>query len=182
MATAKAWKAAWEDVDEPTGTDEPPRKMRLEAPDLPAGQEVVFEVTQSAGGEPVGAPVTVNAVSKPGLAEAVFADWFHKDRVAEPVHLEEGGTFPPVTYELVASASGRRVPAGKALGYNDLMYLKFMFQDSKDPIADSEYTLHCPWGTLEGKTDGDGCVFVENLPPGGADVIVRHPDLYGGED
>jgi|GEM_PF-3203032 len=169
------WTAAWDRPDEPIKMGEE-RTMILNAPGLSAEQEVIFEVVQEAEGkkEVVSPPIVVFAHK--GGAKGEFSDWYARDRVTYQVNLREGtqpGIFPPVRFAFVAKAAGRQFLSG-TLAYCGSIETRLIKVEGEleESLPDVEYTLICPWGRRIGRSDANGIVKVDALPPGGTTIVI----------
>jgi hypothetical protein len=162
--------------DRPKVSDGETARMLLTAPDLGAGQPVVFEVIQESYGK-IGEKA---AVAGAGQASAEWNDWFHPKRVNYQVALKPGVPFPPVNFSFNAIVGGRVTPAAVPLVYEDFLKLQVTYEiDGQTKIvADArDYAICSPWGTRTGKTDKNGWISEEKLPPGGASVILGKKTL-----
>ena len=167
------WVAQW---DRPLVKDGETGNMILTAPDLAAGEAVIFEVTQ----EGCGVIGQVQVVSGAGEAQAPWNDWFHPRRVTYRATLAQGQEFPVVKFTFVAKVKSRLTPAAAPLVYRDFLQAKVNYEfDHYSTAAAKErlYTLFSPWGSRAGKTTKDGVIREERLPPGGASVVLGNHRL-----
>ena len=164
------WVASWEPHDF-AGVGMP-RKMVVDAPDLPDGVPVTFSLSQKANGleTVVGNPAV--ALLQGGRAGLEFGEWFDKSRVTYQVDLKDGESFPPVVFRFKASLQGKEVQSAP-LAYSDSIGYQCIYDnDVSTPVADQRFTVLSPWGTLRGRTDAQGNLRVDGLPPGGAQVVL----------
>lgn len=169
------WDAHWDRPGEPARNDEE-RKLILSAPQLPDGEKVLFEITQEAQGIITVINPPLESMAQGGRAEAVFNQWFHRDRIAYQVALKEGegdDRFPPVSFSFVATAAGRQVAADPLL-FSALLEtsLVLITSSGEEPLANIPYTLLSPWGTRVGQSGTQGEIVIPNLPPGGLSIMI----------
>ena len=174
MLSAKQWSAEWANAQTDAGVGTI-RAMRLIAPGLPAGEPVEYAISQVVDGLEVPVETLVTA-SAGDSAEASFQKWYdshRQDRVTRRVQLKQGDAFPLVTFKFVARSGGREQTSA-LLAYRDLTWLRFVYHEpAATPIADVEFVAYSPWGEIRGRTDSDGSVRLEQLPPGGVRVILH---------
>jgi hypothetical protein len=163
MVSAKPWTARWEGE----AAFEAAARLLVDAPGLPAGAPVTFEVEQ------VGAGVvaTIEATAGEGRAEATFSAWYDPGRVAPAVEVAAPGAFPPVAFSFTARAGGRVVRAAP-LVYADRLHAQLLSTGEEQPLARQAFVLRSPWGTYRGESDDQGIAVVEGLPPGGVYLLV----------
>jgi len=165
MLSALPWRAVW---DEPEVHDGETRTMVLEAPGLPPGETIDFEIVQ----EGFGTIGQVSAVSEDGRAAVPWSEWYIDDAVDPCGDLEPGEAFPVVRYTFVATGGGRRIECRAPLAYADRAWLELVV-DGTHLLANEPYRLCSPWGTRRGTTDEHGVLDERDLPPGGASIMIR---------
>jgi hypothetical protein len=164
MLSAKPWRATWDFTTAKMGDV---RNLLLAAPGLPAGTPIVFEVSQVGFG-PV-AELTGTAVADAATVE--FGDWFHAPAV-QFANMGPGQKFPVVQFTFTAKGGGREVVAKIPLTYADRLDVVVQADDGT-VLAEHPYVLLSPWGVRKGaKTDADGRVVEEGIPPGGVNLLV----------
>jgi len=169
MVSAKRWTGEWDQPDVPTKLDEK-RAMLLDAPGLPAGLPITFEVEQLIEGELAGLLTTIASTSAEASATDSVTDWFNPELAVFAGELAEDAEFPDVTFRFVASGGGRRIESAE-LAYEDFIALTLVHEVTKVPVAEAPFVLQTPWGFRPGATDKDGKLRVEGLAPGGALVV-----------
>jgi outer membrane protein OmpA-like peptidoglycan-associated protein len=179
---AVAWTAAWDRDGEPAFMDDS-RKMILTAPDLPDGEIVTFDVYANGRG-PIGK--RVEAIASGGAASAEWNTWFDELAVEEKVALQVGESFPSVTLDFVATATGTETRS-PPLAYSDRLCTQLMWrlqgEDGliEEPMVEIDYTLYSPFGTRQGKTvkdaGSDGWAIEEGLPPGGVTIVLSNGSI-----
>lgn len=165
--------ARWERTNTPASMDDR-RKMFWYMNELKAGQKVLFKVAQ----EGYGVIEEVEGEAEDGMATAVFSHWYQPKSVTEKVALKEGEHFPEVRFTFTASAPDIPAESREAppLAYCDAIDASLEAADENGAeikIKDCECILHSPRGTLACKTDGEGKLKIEKLPPGGVIVSTR---------
>lgn len=168
LVSAKRWRATW---DADVARMDEPRTMILEAPGLPAGHDLVFTVTQ----EGFGPVAEISAVSGEERAEVVFDEWEHPKSYEDAGDLGAEGSFAEVRFSFVAEGAGRRIEGG-AVRYRDHLYLQLVLDNGVE-VAGQPVRVISPWGTRSIVTDEDGVLAVDELPPGGASVVLRDRTL-----
>ena len=144
--------------------------MLLDAPGLPAGFPITYEVEQLIEGELVGLLTTVAATSVDAAATASVSDWFNPELAVFAGDLAEDAEFPKVTFRFAASGGGRRIESAE-LAYADFIALTLVHEVTKVPLSEAPFVMQTPWGNRRGTTDKDGKLRVDRLAPGGAQVI-----------
>jgi hypothetical protein len=173
----QAWLAEWDRPTEAARLGDK-RKMILSAPDLPDGESVTFEVYANGRG-PIGRPVTAKAVG--GQATGEWCTWFDASEVTSPFTLAAGEPFPAVNFDFVAKAGGTETRS-MPLPYSDAIRVQLHWSlegangPELEPMVDTAYTLHSPFGTRTGKTQieagSDGWAIEKDLPPGGVTIVL----------
>lgn len=168
LLSALPWLARW---DAEVARMDETHAMILEAPGLPAGQELKFTVTQETHG-----PVAeVLVTSGPERAELPFDAWEHPRSYADAGDLGEGGAFAEVRFSFVVEGAGRRIEGG-SIRYRDRLHLQLELEDGT-PLGSQPVRVISPWGTRRVTTDAEGILAVDDLPPGGASVVLRDRTL-----
>ena len=162
--------AYWDTPEKPASMDDR-RKMIWDEGELTAGQKVVFKVSQVG----YGVIEEVEGKAEDGRATGVFSHWYQPKSISGKVALEEGSQFPDVkfTFSAVAPDLQKESQEAEPLVYYDSIDtgLEVAGEDQDTiKIANCDCILNSPFGTLACKTDQDGRLKVEKLPPGG--VIV----------
>lgn len=149
-------------------------QMILTATDLPAGQVVTFRVYAN-GRIPIGRPVT--AIAEAGRASQEWGAWFDRQQVTHAVRLNAHDAFPRVSFHFVASYSGRSTSSA-LITYSDTIRIQLTWQvaGQREPMVDTPYTVHSPFGTRTGVTKrqegSDGWLVERDVPPGGTTIVI----------
>lgn len=165
MMSAKPWTAKWPD-ELAAITDDTIAELALDAPGLPAGTSVTFEITEVGRG--VVATREVEAAQDGAILD--FGDWFDPERELAPVALGPGQRFPTAKFSFRATANGRSEDA-PAKDYADAI-AGVVLDDLETPMPNTAYIVVTAWGTRTGTTDAEGKVDESGLPPGGAVLVV----------
>ncbi|MCA9604175.1 MAG: OmpA family protein [Myxococcales bacterium] len=163
MLTAKRWRARWDETEVCQGQS---RRLVVDAPGLPPGEAMTFEVTQ----EGFGPIAEIETTSGEELVEAEFDEWFHGPAVRYS-ELGAHDPFPIVRYTFVVRGAGREVKSANTVVYAD--FLDVVISEDGERMTDHPYVLCSPWGRRTGaRTDADGRVREERLPPGGVGLFL----------
>lgn len=173
MPSALPWTASWEEPEQPAQMSRK-RKLVLDAPGLPAGYLMTFEITQAAEGNTATAARLEGIVSEDEHAETEWGKWFAPERVMYRRRVTKGGAFPPVSFSFSVSGAARLVHTEQPLTYGDVLDVQVGLKIPEDeiPVAGADCLLHSPWGILESKIDDRGHLLVRELPPGGVSLSV----------
>ncbi len=184
MVSAKPLKAEW--VGPAPAKFGETRTMRVSAPGVSDGLPGTFIVEQVVAGVPR-VTATVTAAAAGEEITATFNGFFNEDLVVFAGSMSAEQPFPAVSFRFVLEAGGRRVTSPELL-YADELRMLVEVEAGGPPAAQAEFRLHSPWGIRPGKTDDEGKIFVDQLPPGGAHVVVSErlvassvPTLTGGD-
>ena len=129
-----------------------------------------------------GADKLVDAVEAETQADSVEADWEYVldgegDQESNSEQSRGGYSAPEYYFDVIVERSRAR---SDLLEYKDFIEIEVVDSDG-NPMADKEYVLYLPNGTVRtGTLDGSGCLREENVPPGFCSI--RFPDLPGFGD
>jgi hypothetical protein len=182
MVSAKPWRAAWEDSAIPTNGAQK-RAMTLEAPELPAGTALQFDVTANVLPTSRSAKVSVSGTSGAGTAEEPFDGWSIRGLPSYSGILNSIQELPKVQFSFAVEGGGRLVSTKAPLDYSDAVEVKFTETDGGAGIKQARAVIHTPWGKVTVRTDDEGVVRLDGLPPGGVHVVLAGGRLVdpGGE-
>jgi hypothetical protein len=171
--TQAVWSAAWDRPKEPARWGDQ-RDMILTAPGLSANTPVVFTVMQKCKDKTVKVS-EVEAVSTDGSAKAAFGDWFHREQVTSFVQLKEDDpdNFPQVLFRFEVKHGSHHTKSSELL-YNDHIeaHLFSGSGDERKELSQTLCTVYSPWGQYESRTDDQGFLKIEELPPGGVSLGI----------
>lgn len=176
---AGRWSARWDSEQQVKLGQR--RTMVFSAPDVPRNTPVKFKLrltTTSLEGEVLSKDIAERSVPCQGTTTTLaWSQWFEPEWVLYTAKIVEGSTksvFPAVTFTFSVSVSSRAIDSSNDLQYNDTIYAKIhgSTEEEDSLLKNQEYVLLGPWGTYLGKTDSEGCLRVENLPPGGTMVLI----------
>ncbi len=173
MPSALPWTASWEEPERAAQIGKK-RKLLLDAPGLPPGYLLTFEITQSAEDRTTQAARLEGIVSEQEQAEAEWGRWFAPERVTYRRRIAKGGAFPPVSFSFEVSGAGRLVRTERPLDYGDTLNVQVGLRIPREdiPVAGADCLLHSQWGILESQIDERGHLLVRGLPPGGVCLSV----------
>lgn len=176
MLSAKPWQATF---DVPNASLHQSRQLLVNAPDLPAGVPLKFEV------HVVGAGLVaqLDGLSTQGSAAQSFEDWDAPVDAPFVGDLSAGQPFPPVFFEFTVEGGGRLVKSKAPLAYADTINMQLVVNvnGTNQVLANQPYVVNTAWGRRSGTTDAQGLVLENGLPPGGVSVALRDRFLVGND-
>lgn len=177
MPSALPWTAFWENPATPAiaGTT---RDMLVSTDGLPDGTPLSFQLELKAGENTytVGDPQVANAVAQ--NARKTNELWFDDGLAVSRVDVSAQIGFPLVQFRFVAEGACRRVES-PWLDYCDRLHLRFLHRHQRNRrLANTDYVCFSPWGVLRGKTNIEGDVVLDQLPPGGALLLLPDFNIY----
>lgn len=179
MVSAKPWRARWDRGDEPAKHLRA-RAMTLEAPGLPEGTTMSFEVSATVDHHEPATVATLELGAEEGRCVQEFVGWAAAVVEPDPERVLRD-PLPAVSFRFVVEGGGRRVES-RALAYGDELDLSFVHAETEEPFVAAEWTVLTSWGYLEGVTGEDGRVHVVGLPPGGARATLAEADAVSKTD
>jgi outer membrane protein OmpA-like peptidoglycan-associated protein len=172
LVSALPWRGTWDAL---TAGINNTRLMQLQAPGLPAGTPLTFEVRLFG----VGSLEPGTAVAAQDNAVIPFNAWDAPDDVPFVGDLAAGGEFPQAFFDFVIEGGGRRIESQNRLLYQDSVSLVLQVTDEgvQRTLANEAYTLCTPWGRRSGTTDAQGTLSEARLGPGGGLIALRGAHL-----